>query len=361
MRCKSKCSGQGLVCNPASGRCVDPGGKIGRELRGGKKKFPADIDRELHKTLKSVQEFETLYNQEHGDLERNIKNGHTRGVLSRMFHAAKNSLAGLLSFMRKHPAFAVLIIAAMLYGGGSAIVMSRPESWLAKTLGTFSPKSLQDLPPSQFITKHWTTARNYVNAHGGSNFVATMNDFVGQLKNFSDYLVGKWTLLTVPIVELWKKLVDKLQEKFQEFRKEKKNHEPEYVITARHEQERINREKRGVSSLFDNPLTTPQESASPVIPPKKKASRWFGMGRKLGPSNVPKTISLNKPFGFQTGSLNSIQYQEAVQSLNNAAFRAKHPNAFPTGWSSLGRLFSGYRSQSPKHSATWSPIPSATA
>lgn len=278
--CKVLCSQKGLLCNPASGRCVDPDGKIGRELQGrianrntrnvcpaaiqrqcksedkicnpktrqcvmphgsrgqklltsthyvkhhdlhhvrghmqtkmhkflgnsvnSGKKFPTDVDREVKKTLRAFDEFEELYEEEHEDLGHNIKNGHKKGVLRRMFGAAKNSLAGLYSLARKHPAFAVLIIAAMVYGGGAvALSHATPTSPVAIALSHFTPTALGGLKPVEFIAQYGVTAGNFVRDHGGKQFLGIMGKFVGQLRGESGYLSWGWKVATMPIIKLW--------------------------------------------------------------------------------------------------------------------------------------------------------------
>lgn len=278
--CKVLCSQKGLLCNPASGRCVDPDGKIGRELQGrianrntrnvcpaaiqrqcksedkicnpktrqcvmphgsrgqklltsthyvkhhdlhhvrghmqtkmhkflgnsvnSGKKFPTDVDREVKKTLRAFDEFEELYEEEHEDLGHNIKNGHKKGVLRRMFGAAKNSLTGLVSLARKHPAFAVLIIAAMMYGGGAvALSHATPTSPVAIALSHFTPTALGGLKPVEFIAQYGVTAGNFVRDHGGKQFLGIMGKFVGQLRGESGYLSWGWKVATMPIIKLW--------------------------------------------------------------------------------------------------------------------------------------------------------------
>jgi hypothetical protein len=215
-KCNAKCSERGLVCNPGSGRCVNPDGKVGRALTKKttktKKTFPAGADHAITTTLDTIGEFEELYQEERSGLERNIKNGHKRSVLSRLFHSAKKSVSGLLSLVRKYPAYALLIIAVMVSGGATAVAMSRPDSWLAKALGTLKTSDLKNLKPTEFIKNYWEVARTYVREHGGSEFMTAMNSFATQLAGIREYLGTKWTALTIPILALWNALKGKLEE-----------------------------------------------------------------------------------------------------------------------------------------------------
>jgi hypothetical protein len=224
---QKRCKSEGKICNPKTRQCVVSGGGRGRQLlanahyvkhhdvhhvrhdvpnalhkhiRGLKTKFPADIDREVKKTLHNIEDFEHLYEEEHGHLEHNVKNGHKRGVLSRMFYAAKNSLMGLLRLIKKHPAFAILIIGAILYG---ATAMYAPQA-IQTALGYVTLP--EGMTASQFVEKYWQAAKNYVESHGGSSFMATMRSFTDQLVKIRGHLSGWWSTLTGAIVEAWRAL-----------------------------------------------------------------------------------------------------------------------------------------------------------
>ena len=197
-QCAKKCSEEGLVCNPASGRCVDPNGAIGRALKSKATKSkgkvaapPAEAAREIKKTLKSIREFNELYAEEHAGLEHNIKNGHKRGVLSRLFHSAKNSITGLLTLIRKYPKYAALLIAVLVYGA-AAVRLGKLPGIDTTSLGWVNKEVRKEIGP-----------RN-------KTYMDTMRLFVEQLAQFP-MTVGKsigmkWSALITAIVTGWGKL-----------------------------------------------------------------------------------------------------------------------------------------------------------
>ena len=187
-QCAKKCSEEGLVCNPTSGRCVDPNGAIGRTLKSVAP--PAEAAREIKKTLKSIREFNELYAEEHAGLEHNIKNGHKRGVLSRLFHSAKNSITGLLTLIRKYPKYAMVLIAVLVYG---AAAVKRGK-----------------LPGIDTASLGWVSKEVGKDTLNTKTYVQTMTAFVGQLRELpatvGGYISTATSALITAIVMGWDKV-----------------------------------------------------------------------------------------------------------------------------------------------------------
>jgi hypothetical protein len=196
-----KCVSRGDLCNPDSGRCVDPDGPVGRRLQGlddvcsdvkqhectlegkicnperhqcvvthgsrGKRLLAnahyvrhhdvshvaphvwasvarsqsrrsqshrsqsrrsqsrrsqnvnvpsSDVERATIDVLSKLGEYQRLDEQERHRLEENVRNGHRRGVMNRLFGSIRAALGGLWTFTKAHPAFAILLLAALLLG-----------------------------------------------------------------------------------------------------------------------------------------------------------------------------------------------------------------------------------------------------
>jgi hypothetical protein len=233
---QAMCKAEGKICNPKTEQCVVPHGKRGKQLLqtdhylkhhdvshvlhahvpgvvaktlSTTNTLPAAVKKDLQHTLKTVGEFDELYQEEHAELEHNMKNSHKRGVLRRMFASAKNSLSSIVSFAKRHPAYAILLVAvlaasvtggvAYVYPGGNlGLAVNKALAMVQLPAGTTAP---------QFIARNWAAMTKAVQTYKASTFIPAMNNFVTQLGTLvgstGQYFKVAWGVLSNGVIAAW--------------------------------------------------------------------------------------------------------------------------------------------------------------
>ena len=75
-----------------------------------------DVERATVDALSKLGDYQRLDEQEQHHLEQNVRDGHRRGVMNRLFGSARSAMAGMWQLTKKYPAFSVLVLAALLLG-----------------------------------------------------------------------------------------------------------------------------------------------------------------------------------------------------------------------------------------------------
>jgi hypothetical protein len=228
---QANCKAEGKICNPKTRQCVVAHGErgqillknhhylkhhnvshivsvLGKNTAG--KKLPADVRSELVKTLKVASTFDDAYHAEHAELEHNMQNSRKRGALKRLFTSAKNSLASILAFARRHPAYAILLLAVLSTAAGGAYATAYPSGNFAVALNS-ALSAAGVSAPATFVREHWATMREAVKQFDVSAYMTSMNGFVQQLKDLmasvGGYFSPVWERLATTITTSWNNLL----------------------------------------------------------------------------------------------------------------------------------------------------------
>lgn len=228
---QANCKAEGKICNPKTRQCVVAHGDrgqillknhhylkhhnvshvvsvLGKNTAG--KKLPADVRSELVKTLKVASTFDDAYHAEHAELEHNMQNSRKRGALKRLFTSAKNSLASILAFARRHPAYAILLLAILSTAAGGAYAAAYPSGKIAVALNS-ALSAAGVSAPATFVKQHWGAMQEAVKQFDVSAYMTSMNGFVQQLKDLmvtvGGYFSPVWEKLATTITTSWNNLL----------------------------------------------------------------------------------------------------------------------------------------------------------
>ena len=182
--------------NANSGKCVKKSSKkaatpfkrcpAGTRRDKDTKKCVSALPKDIKEKLKDVEEFHDVYEEENPSLIANVRGGHKKGTLNKLFSSAKKALSGLVRMIGS-PYFIVLIcIALTVYTGmstpaGKEMAINALNAVKGSSFGSYFTSTAipaKFASSKEFVMVTW----NQMNAYKGvGKFFNTMSNFMGQI------------------------------------------------------------------------------------------------------------------------------------------------------------------------------------
>lgn len=174
------------------------------------KKSSSVLPKEVKDEIKKLETFRSVYEEEKNGLISNVRDGHKKGTLNKLFTSAKSALGGLLRLARS-PYFIMLICVALAYytgmspTAGKTMAVNAFNTLQQSSLGSYVASSASTIPVKYASVKAFVDAtwRELWMYKGVGRLFNTMNDFMGQagvLLHTSRSALGlRWTAMLTGI------------------------------------------------------------------------------------------------------------------------------------------------------------------
>ena len=182
------------------------------------KKSSSVLPKEVKDEIKKLETFRSVYEEEKNGLISNVRDGHKKGTLNKLFTSAKSALGGLLRLARS-PYFIMLICVALAYytgmspAAGKTMAVNAFNTLQQSSLGSYVASSAATIPAKYASVKAFVDAtwRELWMYKGVGRLFNTMNDFMGQagvlLQTSRSALGLRWTAMLTGIQTVYGKIM----------------------------------------------------------------------------------------------------------------------------------------------------------
>ena len=182
------------------------------------KKSSSVLPKEVKDEIKKLETFRSVYEEEKNGLISNVRDGHKKGTLNKLFTSAKSALGGLLRLARS-PYFIMLICVALAYytgmspAAGKTMAVNAFNTLQQSSLGSYFASSAATIPAKYVSVKAFVDAtwRELWMYKGVGRLFNTMNDFMGQagvlLQTSRSALGLRWTAMLTGIQTVYGKIM----------------------------------------------------------------------------------------------------------------------------------------------------------
>ena len=183
------------------------------------KKSSSVLPKEVKDEIKKLETFYDVYEEEKSGLISNVRDGHKKGTLNKLFTSAKSALGGLLRLVRS-PYFIMLICVALAYytgmspTAGKTMAVNAFNTLQQSSLGSYVASSAATIPSKYASAKAFVDAtwRELWMYKGVGRLFNTMNDFmaqIGDLLQTSRSKLGiRWTTMLTGIQTVYGKIME---------------------------------------------------------------------------------------------------------------------------------------------------------